>query len=371
MSGMDSGDGRASGASARGVAMSGANGSTEPALPAAPGTGRAPRAGRRGPGRLRGWGGVAGMALALAVAAGALFPLARHGDAADAATIAGPGVARAVQAKADDCKDPEASLSPSSADGPNIDAIKRRGKLIAGVDQNSFRWGYRNPATRTLEGFDIDLVKAIAKNILGDENAVIYRAIPTSQRIPALQNGTVDVVVRTMTVNCSRIKQASFSTAYFEAGQQVLAPKTSAITGFDDSLKGKRVCVAAGSTAFDALKADAHGADYQDFTVPNQLDCLVRLQQNLVDAVVTDNALAAGQAAQDPAVQLKGSPFTTEYYGVAVKLGNTDLVQRINQVLVDYRNGGANSPWMTAYRKWLAADLPGISSPPGPKYRTG
>ncbi|CAM5409548.1 sugar-binding protein [Streptomyces xanthochromogenes] len=351
--------------------MSGANGSTEPALPAAPGTVRAPRAGRGGSGRLRGWGGVAGMALALAVAAGALFPLARHGDAADAATIARPGVARAVQAKADDCKDPEASLSPSSADGPNIDAIKRRGKLIAGVDQNSFRWGYRNPATRTLEGFDIDLVKAIAKNILGDENAVIYRAIPTSQRIPALQNGTVDVVVRTMTVNCSRIKQASFSTAYFEAGQQVLAPKTSAITGFDDSLKGKRVCVAAGSTAFDALKADAHGADYQDFTVPNQLDCLVRLQQNLVDAVVTDNALAAGQAAQDPAVQLKGSPFTTEYYGVAVKLGNTDLVQRINQVLVDYRNGGANSPWMTAYRKWLAADLPGISSPPGPKYRTG
>lgn len=371
---MDSGNGRGTGGgSARGVEMSGANGSADPAHPAAPGTdlpGRARRT-RRGAGRLRGWGGVAGMALALAVAAGALIPLTRHGGEDGAAGVAGPGVARAVQAKADDCKDPEASLAPSSADGPNIDAIKRRGKLIAGVDQNSFRWGYRNPTTRTLEGFDIDLVKAIAKNILGDENAVIYRAIPTSQRIPALQNGTVDVVVRTMTVNCTRIKQASFSTAYFEAGQQVLAPKTSAITGFDDSLKGKRVCVAAGSTALEALKAGPHGADYQDFTVPNQLDCLVRLQQNLVDAVVTDNALAAGQAAQDPAVQLKGSPFTTEYYGVAVKLGNTDLVQRINQVLVDYRAGGANSPWMTAYRHWLAADLPGISGPPAPKYRTG
>ncbi|MFG3283942.1 glutamate ABC transporter substrate-binding protein [Streptomyces sp. NPDC048111] len=356
--------------------MSGAKSSADPAHPAAPGatTGTpdgARRAGRRGAARLRGWGGVAGMALALALAAGALVPLTRHGGEAAAAGLAGPGTARAVQAKAGDCADPEASLAPSGADGPNIEAIKQRGKLIAGVDQNSFRWGYRNPATRTLEGFDIDLVKAIAKNILGDENAVIYRAIPTSQRIPALRNGTVDVVVRTMTVNCARVQQASFSTAYFEAGQQVLAPKTSAITGFDDSLKGKRVCVAAGSTAFDALKANAHGADYQDFTVPNQLDCLVRLQQNLVDAVVTDNALAAGQAAQDPAVQLKGSPFTTEYYGVAVKLGNTDLVRRINQVLVDYRGGGDNSPWMRAYRQWLAADLPGITGPPAPKYRTG
>ncbi|MFI6682377.1 glutamate ABC transporter substrate-binding protein [Streptomyces sp. NPDC050485] len=311
------------------------------------------------------------MALALAVAASALVPLTRHGGADTAAAVAGPGYAQGLQAKADSCKDPEASLPPSAAGGPNLDAIKKRGKLIAGVDQNSFRWGYRNPATGTLEGFDIDLVKAIAKNILGDENAVIYRAIPTSQRIPALQNGTVDVVVRTMTVNCTRIKQASFSTAYFEAGQQVLAPKVSGIKGFDSSLNGKRVCVAAGSTAFDALKADPHGTDYQDFTVPNQLDCLVRLQQNLVDAVVTDNALAAGQAAQDPAVQLKGSPFTTEYYGVAVKLGNDDLVQRINQVLVDYRNGGDSSPWMTAYRKWLAADLPGISGPPAPKYRAG
>ncbi|MGW2864388.1 glutamate ABC transporter substrate-binding protein [Streptomyces sp. NPDC001205] len=353
--------------------MSGAKSPAGPAHPAARGTdlpGRARGPLRRTAGRLRGWGGVAGMGLALALAAGALIPLSGH-TAGGAASVVGPGTAQVVQAKAGDCKDPEASLPAASVGGPDIDVIKQRGKLIAGVDQNSFRWGYRNPTTRTLEGFDIDLVKAIAKNILGDENAVIYRAIPTSQRIPALQNGTVDVVVRTMTVNCTRIKQASFSTAYFEAGQQVLAPKASAITGFDDSLRGKRVCVAAGSTAFDALKADPHGADYQDFTVPNQLDCLVRLQQNVVDAVVTDNALAAGQAAQDPAVQLKGSPFTTEYYGVAVKLGNTDLVQRINQVLVDYRNGGSGSPWMTAYRKWLAADLPGISGPPAPKYRTG
>ncbi|MER6236228.1 glutamate ABC transporter substrate-binding protein [Streptomyces clavifer] len=336
-------------------------------------------AARRG---LRGWGGVTGMAVACAVTASlTLLPLA-HGDGTFGGQTTGQGVTSAVPAKAEACTDPEASLLPSTADGPAIEKIRARGKLIAGVDQNSFRWGYRDPESDTLEGFDIDLVRAIAKDILGDPDAVIFRAIPTNQRITALEHDKVDVVVRTMTINCKRLDQVSFSTAYFQAGQQVLAPKESRITGYDKSLAGKRVCTAEGSTAFEALEKQSYGAVFEDehdgterdrdqLTVPNQLDCLVRLQLGEVDAVVTDNALAAGQAAQDPAVELKGDkPFTTEYYGVAAKLGADDLVARVNQVLVDYRRGGADSPWMRSYQNWLAAGLPGIKGPPAPKYRS-
>ncbi|MCX4535066.1 glutamate ABC transporter substrate-binding protein [Streptomyces sp. NPDC002596] len=332
---------------------------------------------------LRGWGGVTGMAVACAVTASlTLLPLSHGGADSFGVGVSGPGTATAVPARADDCKDPEASLQPSSADGPSIAKIKARGKLIAGVDQNSFRWGYRNPETGRLEGFDIDLVRAIAQDILGDPDKVIFRAIPTNQRIAALENDKVDVVVRTMTINCGRLDQVSFSTAYFQAGQQVLAPKDSPITGYDKSLAGKRVCTAEGSTAYEALEKQSFGAVFKDehdgteadedrLTVPNQLDCLVRLQLGEVDAVVTDNALAAGQAAQDPAVVLKGDkPFTTEYYGVATKHGANDLVARVNQVLVDYRKGGADSPWMVSYRKWLATGLPGITAPPAPKYRS-
>lgn len=331
---------------------------------------------------LRGWGGVSTMAAACAVtAAVTLLPLAHHSGGAAGADSTGGGAVSAVPARAEACTDPEASLPASGDDGPNIDKIKARGKLVAGVDQNSFRWGYRNPESRELEGFDIDLVRAIADDVLGDPDAVIFRAIPTNQRIAALENDRVDVVVRTMTINCKRLEQVSFSTAYFQAGQQVLAPKKSAITGYDDSLKGKRVCSAEGSTAYEALEKESYGAVFKDdfdgterdrdrLTVPNQLDCLVRLQLGEVDAIVTDNALAAGQAAQDPAVELKGkTPFTTEYYGVATKKGSEDLVARVNQVLVDYRAGGADSAWMTSYRAWLATGLPGIEGPPAPKYR--
>ncbi|WP_351227687.1 glutamate ABC transporter substrate-binding protein [Streptomyces sp. NPDC002133] len=331
--------------------------------------------------RLRGWGGVAGMAAACALTASlTLLPLSHggpHATSPDASTgVPGTGSVAAVPAKADECTDPERSLTPSPADGPAIAEIKQRGKLIVGVDQNSYRWGYRT-ADGKLEGFDIDLARAIAKDILGSPDDVIFRAIPTNQRIAALNSGTVDLVVRTMTINCARIEQVAFSTAYFQTGQQVLAPRESPITGYDKSLADRKVCSAEGSTAYEALEKESFGAVFKDdgdggpgdkdrLTVSNQLDCLVRLQLGEVDAVVTDAALAAGQAAQDPAVELKGGkPFTTEYYGVAAKLGKDDLVRRVNKVLDDYRRG----PWMTAYAKWLKADLPGISGPPAPKYR--
>ncbi|MEU4496072.1 glutamate ABC transporter substrate-binding protein [Streptomyces sp. NBC_00210] len=329
--------------------------------------------------RFRGWGGVAGMAAACALtAAVTLLPLSRSGADAPGSDSVGQGAVGTTPAKADSCTEPERSLPSSAAGGPNIDAIVQRGKLIVGVDQNSYRWGYRNPATGGLEGFDIDLAHAIAKDILGKPDAIIFRAIPTNQRIPALNNGTVDIVVRTMTINCARIKQVAFSTAYFQSGQQVLAPKGSSITGYDKSLAGKRVCTAEGSTAYEELEKKSFGATFKDehdgqpgdedvLTVSNQLDCLVRLQLGLADAVVTDNALGAGQAAQDPAVELKGGkPFTTEFYGVATKLGKDDLVRRVNNVLDTYRKG----PWTEAYNKWLAADLPGIAGPPAPKYRS-
>ncbi|KMS78739.1 sugar-binding protein [Streptomyces leeuwenhoekii] len=334
---------------------------------------------------LRGWGGVGAMAVvcALALAFVLLLPVARsHGDGGGA--HGGRGVAQGSQARAaQTCSEPEKqTLPPSREDGPTITTIKERPggkrKLIVGVDQNSYRWGYRDPnggGDAELEGFDIDLVRRIAEDILGDRNAVQFKAIPTDQRIPAIQDGRVDMVVRTMTINCDRIRDVAFSAPYFRSGQQLLAPKSSPVTGYDGTLAGKRICTAAGSTAYSTLEADrASGrlvpsADFST-TVPSQLDCLVRLQLGEVDAVVTDTALAASQAAQDPTVELKGEAFTTEYYGVAMKKDADDLVRRVNRVLVDFREDRTGG-WQASYDRWLSATLgddPAGSKPPAPAY---
>ncbi|MEU8978601.1 MULTISPECIES: glutamate ABC transporter substrate-binding protein [unclassified Streptomyces] len=321
---------------------------------------------------LKGWGGVGAMAVAcaLAVLFALLLPLSdAHGDGSTG--VGGQGVAEGTQAKAEECTDPQdQSLAPSGDEsGATIAAIKKRGYLMVGVDQNSYRWGYRDPNNPNnnkkadLEGFDIDLAREIARQILGSPNDILFKAIPTNQRIPAIQSGQVDMVVRTMTITCDRLSQVAFSAPYFLTGQQVLAPQTSGITGYDKTLADKRICSAAGSTAYDKLDADKKAgtlvasADIST-TVPNQLDCLVRLQLGQVDAVVTDGALAASQAAQDPTVVLKGKTFTTEYYGVAMKRGADDLVRRVNQVLEDYRKSG----WRQSYDTWLSATL-GKDSP--------
>lgn len=286
----------------------------------------------------------------------------------------GPGVARADQASTANstCDDsrPDLSLAPSSASGPAVERIRKAGKLVVGVDQNSYLWGYRDPSTGDIVGFDIDLVKAIAEDILGDKNAVVYRTVPTKKRFEAIRKREVDMVVRTVTITCRRIadEKVAFSAAYFEAGQQLLVPRQDkSITGFNDTLKGKRVCTASGSTGEDTLNADRHGAKV--LLVPNQLDCLVRLQLGRADAVFTDNALAAGQAAQDPTVHLIGKPVTTEFYGVAMNQDDTDLVRRVNRVLEQYEAGDSSSAWMQAYGDRLAANLHGITRPPALRYK--
>ncbi|MFD7686242.1 glutamate ABC transporter substrate-binding protein [Streptomyces sp. NPDC059781] len=335
--------------------------------------------------RLKGWGGVGAMATACALALVFALVLACTGPPVGGPSrTTGQTVSHTAQTRADeDCTAPEKqTLSPSDADGPTIEAIKNRQgekrKLVVGVDQNSYRWGYRDPNSGeggTLEGFDIDLVHRIAEDILGDRDAVQFKAIPTDQRIPAIQAGRVDMVVRTMTINCARIKDVAFSAPYFRTGQQVLAPKSSPIKGYDETLADQEICTATGSTAYTKLETDKEAGvlpastDIRT-TVPNQLDCLVRLQLGEVDAVVTDGALAASQAAQDPTVQLKGEAFTTEYYGVAMKKDADDLVRRVNRILVDFR-GDTTDGWQDAYTEWLSATLGDDSSgsrPPAPEY---
>lgn len=119
---------------------------------------------------LKGWGGVGAMALALVVTAvfALLLPLSSaRGDGSTG--TGGQGVGQGIQARADTCTDPQnQSASPSSDDsGKTITAIKQRGYLSVGVDQNSYRWGYRDPnntaKSSDLEGFDIDLAHEIAR----------------------------------------------------------------------------------------------------------------------------------------------------------------------------------------------------------------
>ncbi|MGK4580760.1 glutamate ABC transporter substrate-binding protein [Kitasatospora sp. HPMI-4] len=241
--------------------------------------------------------------------------------------------------------------------GPKIRQIKQRGTLIVGVDQNSYHWGYRNPQTGRIEGFDIDLARAVAKALLGDPDKVTFRTVPTAQRIEAVKTGQVDLIARTMTITCARWQDVAFSAPYFASGQRLVVPKAARVTSLAQGLRGKRACVADQSSSQAVLSPGGKQNPYgtaEVRVVENQLDCLVLMQLGQVDATLTDTALAAAQAAQDPTVEPAGEQIAFAHMGIAMKKEDTDLVARVNQVLVDYRAGGG---WRASYDHWLAASM--------------
>jgi polar amino acid transport system substrate-binding protein len=284
------------------------------------------------------------------------------------AGVKDPAVIPSASASAPLSCDPRASLRPPAtgqvAPGTKMTEIIQRGRIVVGVDQNTYLFGFRDPGTGQLTGFDIDIAKEIAAALFGDTNPdrIQFRTISSAERIPAIQKGDVDIVVRTMTMTCERLEQVAFSTEYFTAGQRVLVLRDSSATGLKD-LGGKKVCATAGSTSLATIaKAEPHPVPV---SVVDWTDCLVMLQQRQVEAISTDNTILAGLAAQDPNAHIVGAPITEEPYGVAMAKDATDLVRFVNSVLDKIRSNGR---WRAIYAQWLSA-LGSTPDPPVATYR--
>ncbi|MTE14874.1 glutamate ABC transporter substrate-binding protein [Nocardia aurantiaca] len=263
-----------------------------------------------------------------------------------------------------DCGDPTASLRPKGTKrGPDIDAIRARGRLLVGLDPGSNLFSFRDPTSGTLTGFDVDIARELARDLLGDPAALEFRILGSADRERALQEHTVDVVVKTMTINCARRQTVTFSTSYLQAHQRVLAVRNSGIGGLAD-LAGKRLCVVSGTTSLDLIRREQPAASI--LTVPSWADCLVVLQQRQVDAVSTDDTVLAGLAEQDPATEVVGPDLSTEQYGIGISKGADDLVRFVNGTLERIRTDGT---WNRLYRRWLVAELGDAAIPPPPRYQ--
>ncbi|MDQ1656052.1 MAG: polar amino acid transport system substrate-binding protein [Cryptosporangiaceae bacterium] len=288
--------------------------------------------------------------------------------AAAPAPAASPTAAPA--APADTSCEPRKSLRPAGPPpapgqapaGSFMDTVRKRGRLVVGTSQDTLLFSSRNPLTGEIEGFDVDLLREVARAIFGDPDRITIKAIAYDKRVPFTADGTVDIVADTMTINCARWKLVDFSSVYYEAGQKVLVSTGSAAHGIAD-LGGKRVCAAIGSTSIENLarlnpKPVAVG-------MPTQADCLVAFQQNEVDAISTDDTILAGLAAQDPYARVVGDRFTEEPYGMSVSKSHPEFTRFVNAVLDKLR---ADGTWARIYTKWLARNGP-VPSPPPAQYR--
>jgi polar amino acid transport system substrate-binding protein len=135
--------------------------------------------------------------------------------------------------------------------------------------------GGRNPLTRgvQIEGFDIDLADIeIAKAIFGDPGKVKLVVITAAQRIPVLQDRSVDIVARNMTMNCARWQQIAFSSEYYHSGQKVLVRKGSTAQEPGGPRRGKvKVCAPNGTTSLTKLQESSRQAPSPSARQPHRV----------------------------------------------------------------------------------------------------
>ncbi|MGW7684986.1 glutamate ABC transporter substrate-binding protein [Kribbella sp. NPDC054772] len=247
--------------------------------------------------------------------------------------------------------------------GTTMADIQARGRLIAGVSADSLHLGARNPLTGVIEGFDIDMVKAVATAIFGTwKGHLELRVISSPQRIPSLQNKSVDIVSRNMTINCERWQQIAFSAEYYRSGQKTLVQSDSTAKTLQD-LSGETICAPAGSTSLDNLKKA--NPKIKPITADTDTGCLVLFQQGKAAGISGDDTVLAGDAAQDPYAKVLNERISNEPYGLGINKDNVEFVKFVNGVLAQMK---ADGRWMTSYNQWLEPDLGELKAPPTPAY---
>jgi ABC-type amino acid transport substrate-binding protein len=230
--------------------------------------------------------------------------------------------------------------------GSTMADIQEKGEITIGVKYDVPPFGFENPQSKDIEGFDVDLGKAIASR-LGVEPKFI-EAI-SDNRIPFLQDGTVDLVLSTMTITTDRDADIDFSNPYFIAHGRTAVYEGSDVTGPADLGAGSRVCTALGST-YETTIIPKVAPDAKIEAVDAYSDCVELLQNGAVDAEITDNIILAGQKAGDDKIQLVGEDLTTDPYGIGIPDGQTDMQDFVNSVLDEMFSNGE---WETIYDTWV------------------
>lgn len=233
-----------------------------------------------------------------------------------------------------------------------IDEIKARGKLVAGVKDSVFLFGFIDPNTNELAGFDVDICKAIADKLgVGIE----FKTVTSKNRIPMLAQGSVDMLAATMTHKHSRDEKIDFSVTYFMDGQKLLVKKGSGIASTDD-LAGKKVGTVKGSTSEKNIAAAQPAANVISFDEYPQ--AFLALKQGKVEAVTTDSGILAGLKASDDNPdewEIVGDFFSSEPYGLGVPEGDSDFRDFVNKSLHQMWLDGS---YAALFKKWMGYDLP-------------
>ncbi|MCF5721222.1 transporter substrate-binding domain-containing protein [Pseudomonas syringae] len=211
-----------------------------------------------------------------------------------------------------------------------LDKIKARDKLIVGVFTDKPPFGFVNEAGRYV-GFDTDIGRQFAKDLLGDENKVEFVAVEPASRIPFLQSDKVDLILANMTVTPERKEAVDFTNPNLKVAVQALVPNDSVVKSLDD-LATRTTIVTTGTTA-DIWLTKNH-PDWKLLKFEKNSESLQALSAGRGDAYAQDNLVLFSWAKQNPGYRVLEEKLGDEApIAPAVKKGNTELRDWVNAEL--------------------------------------
>jgi len=225
---------------------------------------------------------------------------------------------------------PAATASAAAPAASYLDKIKARGKLVVGVFTDKPPFGFVYEKGKYV-GFDTDIGRQFAKDLLGDESKVEFVAVEPASRIPFLQSDKVDIILANMTVTPERKEAVEFTNPNLKVAVQALVPDASAVKKLDD-LADKTIIVTTGTTA-DVWLTKTH-PDWKLLKFEKNSESLQALANGRGDAYAQDNLVLFSWSKQNPGYRVLPEKLGGEApIAPAVKKGNIELRDWVNAEL--------------------------------------
>lgn len=209
--------------------------------------------------------------------------------------------------------------------------VIKRDKLVVGVRDDAPPFGFKDEKGNLI-GYDIDLAKIIAKDILGNENKVEFVPVTASNRIMKLSANEVDFLIATMSITNQRQQILDFSVPYYVAGQAILVNSSSKAISLSD-FEGKKLIIVFGSTSERNLRTNVPEVTVIGYK--NYNDAYRALKQNKADGIVADDTILLNYALKDKSVKLLPKRYSKEPYAVVFRKEKESerLLIRVNHII--------------------------------------
>lgn len=225
----------------------------------------------------------------------------------------------------------------SSVQAAELSEIEDRGHLIVGVKDNLRPLGFKDSQNQ-LQGFEIDIARQLAADLLGDQQAVVFKPLLNQDRLSALLAGEVDVLVARMTITDARTRLVAFSRPYYVDGTAFIA-RNSAIQSLRD-LQQQTIAVFSGSDTIPSLRSLLPSVRLQG--VETYAEAQMLLETGQVAAFASDATVLTGWVQEEPQFHLIPTLISAEALAVAMPKGAQykDLQQQVNESVSRWQTNG-------------------------------